>query len=151
MGGTPLFRFRCLAVKDEKKSAGLVLEDMDNYRLRGNWGFLDDNQIRFMRRLKTFRVDLDWDRLFEDGRRLADRTTGPSATRKQPGERIDVLLLLMVIEHQGMDNNMVETLKRKLEEERQREEEEEQQQKAKKAQDRENEEPVKKKIMVEQV
>ena len=123
---------------------------MDNYRFRGNWGFLDDYQIRFMRRLKTFRVDLDWDRLFEDGRRLADRTTGPSATRKQPGERIDVLLL-MVIELQGMDNNMVETLKRKLEEERQREEEEEQQQKAKKAQDRENEEPVKKKIMVEQV
>ena len=80
---------------------------------------------------------------------MADRTTGPSATRKQPGERIDVLLL-MVIELQGMDNNMVETLKRKLEEERQREEEE-QQQKAKKAQDRENEEPVKKKIMVEQV
>ena len=81
---------------------------------------------------------------------MADRTTGPSATRKQPGERIDVLLLLMVHD-QGMDNNMVETLKRKLEEERQREEEEEQQQKAKKAQDRENEEPVKKKIMVEQV
>ena len=57
----------------------------------------------------------------------------------------------MAIELQGMDNNMVETLKRKLEEERQREEEEEEQQKAKKAQDRENEEPVKKKIMVEQV
>ena len=144
-------RFWYLAVKKEKKSAGLVLEDMDNHRLPGNWGFLDDNQIRFMRRLKTFRVDLDWDRLFEDGRRLADRTTGPSATRKQPGERIDVLLLLMVYKLQGMDNNMVETLKRKLEEERQREEEEEQQQKAKKAQDRENEEPVKKKIMVEQV
>ena len=83
---------------------------------------------------------------------MADRTTGPSATRKQPGKRIDlVLLLLMVHKLQGMDNNMVETLKRKLEEERQREEEEEQQQKAKKAQDRENEEPVKKKIMVEQV
>ena len=113
---------------------------------------VNDKQIIFLGRLETFRVDLDWDRLFEDGRRLADRTTGPSAARKQPGERINlVLLLLMVIEHQGMDNNMVETLKRKLEEERQREEEEEQQQKAKKAQDRENEEPVKKKIMVEQV
>ena len=34
-------RFRYLAVKEEKKSAGLVFEDMDdNYRLRGNWGFL---------------------------------------------------------------------------------------------------------------
>ena len=42
---------------------------------------------------------------------------------------------------------MVETLKRKLEEERQREEEEE----VAAENDRENKEPVKKKIMVEQV
>ena len=48
---------------------------------------------------------------------------------------------------QGVDGNMVETLKRKLEEERQREEEEE----VAAEHDRENEEPVKKKIMVEQV
>ena len=60
--GHVVSRFRYLAVKEEKKSAGLVFEDMDNYRFRGNWGFLDDYQIRFMRRLKTFRVDLDWDR-----------------------------------------------------------------------------------------
>ena len=76
--------------------------------------------------------------MFEDGRRLADRTTGPSATRKQPGERIDVLLLLMVIMLQGMDNNMVETLKRKLEEERQREEEEEKENEWEKDEEREN-------------
>ena len=38
-------RFQYLAVKEEKKSAVSVLEDMDNYRLQGNWGFLDDNQI----------------------------------------------------------------------------------------------------------
>jgi len=49
--------------------------------------------------------------------------------------------------NQGVDGNMVETLKRKLEEERQREEEEEV---AAAQHDRENEEPVKKKIMVEQ-
>jgi len=48
--------------------------------------------------------------------------------------------------NQGVDGNMVETLKRKLEEERQREEEEE----VAAEHDRENEEPVKKKIMVEQ-
>ena len=48
---------------------------------------------------------------------------------------------------QGVDGNMVETLKRKLEEERQREEEEE----VAAENDRENKEPVKKKIMVEQV
>ena len=48
---------------------------------------------------------------------------------------------------QGVDGNMVETLKRKLEEERQKEEEEE----VVAEHDRENEEPVKKKIMVEQV
>ena len=60
--GHVVSRFRYLAVKEEKKSAVLVLEDVDNHRLPGNWGFLDDNQIQFMRRLKTFRVDLDWDR-----------------------------------------------------------------------------------------
>jgi len=48
--------------------------------------------------------------------------------------------------NQGVDGNMVETLKRKLEEERQKEEEEE----VVAQDDRENEEPVKKKIMVEQ-
>jgi len=39
--GHVVSRFRYLAVKEEKKSAGLVFEDMDdNYRLQGNWGFL---------------------------------------------------------------------------------------------------------------
>ena len=60
--GHVVSRFQYLAVKEEKKSAVSVLEDVDNFRLRCNWGFLDDNQIQFMRRLKTFRVDLDWDR-----------------------------------------------------------------------------------------
>ena len=57
------------------------------------------------------------------------------------------MMVLMTCK-QGVDGNMVETLKRKLEEERQREEEEEV---AAAQHDRENEEPVKKKIMVEQV
>ena len=46
----------------------------------------------------------------------------------------------------GVDDTMVESLKRKLEEERTREEEVEERQ-----EDRENEEPTKKKMMVEQV
>ena len=59
-------------------------------------------------------------------------------------------MMMMVVMKckQGVDGNMVETLKRKLEEERVKEEEEEV---VAEAEDRENEEPVKKKIMVEQV
>ena len=59
-------------------------------------------------------------------------------------------MMMMVVMKckQGVDGNMVETLKRKLEEERVKEEEEEV---VAEKEDRENEEPVKKKIMVEQV
>ena len=58
-----------------------------------------------------------------------------------------VTVMTMMTCKQGVDGNMVETLKRKLEEEKQKEEEEE----VVAEDDRENEEPVKKKIMVEQV
>ena len=59
------------------------------------------------------------------------------------------MMMTMVMKRkQGVDGNMVETLKRKLEEERQKEEEEAV---VAEEEDRENEEPVKKKIMVEQV
>ena len=57
-------------------------------------------------------------------------------------------MMMVMKRKQGVDGNMVETLKRKLEEERAKEEEEEV---VAEEEDRENEEPVKKKIMVEQV